>query len=129
MMANERYGPLHDKPSDSPKSRSSGHLPLEMRFHLESAPIVQCRHHESMCGLAYPQNKHKGRMSWVSSYQQMLMPGALYLGKVPQPALNQNGLSESSDRMSSLIPVLCGISHEDQENWCNFGPISCWWAT
>src|SRR5258707_15567131 len=31
--------------------------------------------------------------------------------------------------MTSLTPVLCGVSHENQENWCNFGPISSWWAT
>src|SRR6266436_978991 len=99
MMANERYGPHHDKPSDSPKLRSSGHLPLEMRFHLESAPIVQCRHHESMCGLAYPQNKHKGRMSWVSSYQKVLVPGALHLGKMPQMSPSENGPPVSSSAL------------------------------
>src|SRR5258705_331477 len=103
MMVNERYGPHHDKPSDSPKLRSSGHLPLEMRFHLESAPIVQCRHHDSMCGLAHPQNKHRGRMSGVSSYQKMLVPGALHLGKMKMPQISpsQNGPPVSSN------PILC----------------------
>src|SRR5258705_79625 len=99
MMANERYGPHHDKPSDSPKLRSSGHLPLEMRFHFESVPVVQCRHNELMCGLADPQNKHRGRMSWVSSYQEMLMPGALHLGKMPQMSLSENGPPVSSSTL------------------------------
>src|SRR5258708_4215668 len=100
MMGNERYGPHHDKPSDSPKLRSSGHhLPLEMKIHLESVPIVQCRHHESMQGLAYPWNKHRGRMSWVSSYQKMLMPGALHMWKMPQISPHQNGPAGSSSAL------------------------------
>src|SRR5258705_2336446 len=103
MMENKKYGPHHDNPSNSPKLRSSGHLPLEMRFHLESAPIVQCRHHESMCGLAYPQNKHKGRMSWVSSYQKVLKPGALHLGKMPQMSPSQNGPPVSSRALLSEV--------------------------
>src|SRR5258708_19083074 len=96
MMENEKYGQPHDKSSDSQKLRSSGPLPLEMRFHLESAPIVQCRHHESMCGLAHP---HRGRMSWVSSYQKMLMQGALHLEKMPQISPSQNGPPVSSSAL------------------------------
>src|SRR5258708_35468636 len=99
MMENEKYGQHHEKSSDSQNLRSSGHLPLEMRFHLESAPIVQCRHHESMCGLAHP---HRGRMSWVSSYQKMLMQGALHLEKMPHISPSQNGPQVSP------ILLLCG---------------------
>src|SRR5258708_3308401 len=45
----------------------------------------------------------------------MLMPGALHLGKMPQISLSQNDPSESSDRMTSLTPVLCCIWHAKHE--------------
>src|SRR5258708_31360993 len=100
-MAIERSGTQHNNPSNSPNLRISVHLPLEMRFHLESAPIVQCRHHDSMCGRAHPQNKHRGRMSGVSSYQKMLVPGALHLGKMKMPQISpsQNGPPVSSSTL------------------------------